>query len=334
MHTQKSRQLLKLILSISLFIVSTTMAVAQDRFNTVKRFLYIQPGQDIFSIVRVLYPDQQNQWPAIIKNIVRKNPHAFIGADATRIQAGARIELPSKSRGARQASAAQPVVYRGPKAVGQVTRSRGKAFVISKSKQRRGLQVGSEVFVGDRLYTGVNGSVRLNMIDDAKIDLRCNSEMLIEDYQLLRGANRSVLHLLKGSINKVTGSIGKIAEDIYEMHTPMATVGVRGTEYAIRVLQSHGCDGSLDVNSKGLFVRVKQGGIDLRSQQQKLALNQGQAVHMASQQAKAKPIRVEKGVFEAAEADQTRHYFFGSVSWVFPLLILSIMLLRRGYVRD
>lgn len=297
-----------------------------SRFNTDKRYLYVQPGQSIFNIVQVLYSDQQRYWPEIIRKIVRTNPHAFVGADATKILPGERIELPAYTGSIKStASSSKALVYKGPSAVGQVIRSRGRAFVLSEDHKRRDLLLGSEVFVGDRIFTGVEGFIRLSMIDDAKIDLRCNSEMRIEDYQLLRGANRSVLRLIKGSVKKITGSIGKVAGDIYEMHTPIATVGVRGTEYAIRVLQSHGCDGSLDVNSDGLFVKVNKGAIDLAGNQQKVALNDGQAAHLADDASQIKAIEARDGVFE--EAAQEKRTFLGSISWL--LLVPVLLLLRR-----
>lgn len=299
---------------------------AAEKFNAQKRYLYVQPGQDVFSLVKVLYPKHKSRWPEIIKNIVRKNPHAFVGADASRIQAGSRIELPPVTSRMRPAASARAMVYKGPKAVGQVVKKRGKVFVLSPANKKRNLDIGSEVYVGDRVYTGVTGFIRMNMIDDAKIDLRCNSEMLIEAYQLIKGANRSVLHLLKGSVNKVTGSIGKFAEDVYEMHTPMATVGVRGTEYAIRVLQTYGCDGSLDVNSKGMFVKVRKGAIDLKNQKQKRLVSKGESIHLASKAGEIKSIQAQDGVFSAVESDK-KSQLLGSVYWMLVLMPL-VMLMR------
>jgi hypothetical protein len=306
-----------------------------SKFNTEKRYLYVQPGQSIFNIVQVLYADQQKYWPEIIRKIVRTNPHAFVGADATKILPGERIELPAYTSSIRPSSpptSSKAVVYKGPSAVGQVIKSRGRAFVLSNEHERRDLVLGSEVFVGDRIFTGVEGFIRLSMIDDAKIDLRCNSEMRIEDYQLLRGANRSVLRLIKGSVKKITGSIGKVAEDIYEMHTPIATVGVRGTEYAIRVLQSHGCDGSLDVNSDGLFVKVSRGAIDVKSDQQEVALNSGQAAHLADDASQIKAIEARDGVFD--EVTEEKKTFLGSISWL--LFMPALLLIGRviGHVRS
>lgn len=325
-----SIQKLRPVVLVFLYLFCSFNVVAAEKFNAQKRYLYVQPGQSIFSIVKVLYPNQQSQWPAIIKKIVKVNPHAFIGADATQIQHGVRIELPPISSKVKPVSNTKAVVYKGPRSVGQVVKSRGKTFAISENKKKRNLDLGSEVFVGDRVFTGVKGYIRLSMIDEAKIDLRCNSEMLIEDYQLLRGANRSVIHLIKGSVNKITGSIGKMAEDIYEMHTPLATVGVRGTEYAIRVLQSHGCDGSLDVNSNGLFVKVNRGAIDLKSRKQKLALNSGEVAHLANKDSELKNIEARDGVFDTVQDEEKKDHFFGSIFWLI-FLAPVIMILRKTY---
>jgi len=330
----KKPYLSKLIIAsvVILSLLSSFSVAAENKFHTQKRYLYVQPGQSIFSIVQVLYPGQQKHWPAIIKKIISTNPHAFIGADSTKIQAGERIELPAYSSTIKPVvTTTKALVYKGPKSVGQVISNRGKTFALSKSKKRRNLDIGNEVYVGDRIYTGVKGFVRLSMIDDAKIDLRCNSEMLIEDYRLLRGDNRSVLYLIKGSVRKITGSIGKVAEDIYEMRTPLATVGVRGTEYAIRVLQSHGCDGSLDVNSQGLFVKVNKGAIDIKSNKQKVSLAKGNAAYLANKGSDLKAIDAGEGLFDRVK-EKKKNYFFGSMFWllwIFPFVL--IFRLKRLY---
>ena len=294
-------------------------AAPAPKFNVEKRYLYIQPGQTVFSIVKVLYPDQEDRWPDIIRQIVRKNPHAFKNKDASRIVIGERIQLPSP-RESNQSLHAKSLVYKAPEAVGQVIQARGKTFAISPKKKRRNLAPGSEVYVGDRLYTGVKGFIRLSMIDDAKIDLRCNSEMLIEDYKLLRAGNRSIIYLIQGSLKKITGSIGKMSEDVYEMKTPMATVGVRGTEYALRVLQSHGCDGSLDVNSEGLFVKVNTGAIDLKNKSGTRELNEGDAAHVTSDQADPQAISVQGGVFDAAKSEEEQSSWWW---WLLGLVLIA-----------
>ena len=314
-----SRICLKQLFLIILLLVAVAFLPsahgAKADFKVQKRYLYVQPGQTVFSIVKVLYPDQKDQWPEIIKQIVNKNPHAFRNGVAAQIRVGERLVLPSFKSTIKASPGV--VVYKGPEAVGQVIKARGKTFAISSKNKRRELDIGSEIFIGDRLFTGVKGFMRLRMIDEAKIDLRCNSEMLVEDYQLLRAGNRSVIYLLKGSLRKITGSIGKVANDIYEMKTPIATVGVRGTDYAIRVLQSHGCDGSLDVNSDGMFVRVNSGAIDLKNKAGTTGLGEGDAAHLTGDNANPQAINVKDGVFDAAEEDSSWWW------WLLGILIIA-----------
>ncbi len=304
----------------------STYAGASDKFNAQKRYLYIQPGQSVFSIVKVIYPDEKPRWSKIIKKIVKINPHAFSHSDPLKIKVGERIELPNISL-IKTTQKKHAHLFKQKQTVGQVIKKRGKAFVISKKNKQRKLDIGSEIYVGDRIFTGVTGYIRLNMIDQAKIDLRCNSEMLIEEYRLLRGGNRSVIYLIKGSVKKITGTIGKMADDLYEMHTPLATVGVRGTEYAIRVLQQHGCDGSLDVNSKGLFVKVNRGEIDVKNKKESRVLKQNEAMYLADKNGQLKKIEAREGLFDRVEEDKT--YFFGSLFWLLGLFPV-ICVLRKS----
>lgn len=298
-----------------LLAVNPSLALAESNdFKVEKRFLYVQPGQTVFSIVKVLYPDQKKRWPAITQEILKTNPEAFRSGDISKIRIGARIELPLMG----SSFINNAMLYSGVESVGQVTEAHGKTFAISSKKKKRNLVIGSEIFVGDRLFTGIDGYLRLSMIDDAKIDLRCNSEMLIEDYRLMRAGNRSVLYLLKGSLRKITGSIGKMANDVYEMRTPMATVGVRGTEYALRVMQSYGCDGSVDVGTDGLFVRVDVGVVDLKNDSGLHSLTAGNAAIIKSNSIGPFAIEVDDSVFGF---DQNSWYW-----WLLGLLLIAAAL--------
>jgi hypothetical protein len=45
------------------------------------------------------------------------------------------------------------------------------------------------------------------------------------------GASRAVFRLLKGGFRAISGLIGKINHDEYQVTTPVATIGIRGTDY-------------------------------------------------------------------------------------------------------
>lgn len=264
-----------------------------SRFNITKRYLYVQPGQTVAGIVRALYPDDEASWLDISRRLIATNPHAFENGNVNKMIVGARIEIP------RLETYAAPDKLIRLEVVGNVTHKRGVTFAIDSNKKRRDLNKNSSVYVGDRLFTGADGFMHLKMIDDAGIDLRCNSEILIEHYKLVPNGNSSVIRLLKGSLHKVTGKIGKNITDRYELRTPVATVGVRGTEYTLRVLQSHGCDGSIDVNTDGMFVKVEKGAIDVSNSTGDTSLEPGTALLVASNKTKPVAVKVKEGVFDA-----------------------------------
>lgn len=285
-----------LILFFSICSVSAVAAPSDtSRFNITKRYLYVQPGQTVGSIVKALYPDDEASWLDIGRRLIIANPHAFENGNVNKMIVGSRIEIP------RLETYAAPDKLIRLEVIGNVKQKRGTIFAIDINKQRRELKVNSSVYVGDRLFTGADGFMHLKMIDDARIDLRCNSEMVIDNYKMVRDGNASVIRLLKGSLHKVTGKIGKNITDRYEMRTPVATVGVRGTEYSLRVLQSHGCDGSVDVNTDGMFVKVDKGEIDLSNSAGDTSLEPGAALLVASNTAKPTAVAVKEGVFDAVK---------------------------------
>lgn len=55
---------------------------------------------------------------------------------------------------------------------------------------------------------------------------------------LQNGASRAIFSLLKGGFRTVSGLIGKINHDEYQVATPVATIGIRGTDYLVVICDS------------------------------------------------------------------------------------------------
>jgi len=254
------RTILNLLILLAVFVIDAgAPAIASEEIKADIRFLYVQPGQTLHNIVRRLYPERPHDWDKLEQQIVRENPHAFVDGDKTRMKAGVRLELPK-----RMVIKPRPIAMK-PSQVGEVILARGQTIAVSQDKVSRDLDVGDGVFVGDKIITGEDGFIRLMMVDDARLDLRCYSIMVIEKYELKSTNRSSILNLLQGSLRKVSGEIGKWKEDLYELKTPIASVGVRGTEYALRVFQSKGCDGSIDTEDEGLYIKVIDGLVDVHN---------------------------------------------------------------------
>jgi hypothetical protein len=254
------RIVVKLLIVLAVYaLVPAVPASAKEEIPADVRYLYVQPGQTLHNIVRRLYPERQKDWEKLKQQIIRQNPEAFINGDETKLKAGARLELPR-----RMVVKPRPVAMQ-PSQVGEVVIARGQTIAVDQSKISRELGVGDAVFVGDKIITGEDGFLRLHMVDNARLDLRCYSIMVIEKYHLRSTSRSSILNLLQGSLRKVSGEIGKWNDDTYELRTPVASVGVRGTEYALRVFQSKGCDGAIDTGDDGLYVKVIDGLVDVHN---------------------------------------------------------------------
>jgi len=254
------RNLFKLLILLAVVAFDAgPAAYAKDEIDAEIRFLYVQPGQTLHNIVRRLYPDRPNDWEKLKKQIIRDNPNAFINGDESRLIAGERLELPR-----RMVVKPRPVAQNITQ-VGEVVQVRGQVLAVGRNKVSRDLSVGEGVYVGDKIVTGEDGFLQLLMADNAKLDLRCYSIMVIEKYDLRATSRGSVLNLLQGSLRKVSGEIGKSGEENYQLKTPVASVGVRGTEYALRVFQSKGCDGTVDTDDEGFYIKVIDGLVNVHN---------------------------------------------------------------------
>jgi len=317
--------LVKLLIILCIFGLGPTVSLATEAYNADIRYLHVQKGQTLHNIVSRLYPERVKEWPKLKQDIVKLNPHAFINNDPTRMKAGVRLTLPK-----RVVVRSTPATPMKLKKVGAVVEKEGSVVAVDQRKVTRKLAKGDPVFLGDKVITGEQGYVRLKMIDEAVLDLRCFSIMVIEQYALNDTSRRSILNLLQGSLKKVTGQIGKMTQDVYELKTPVASVGVRGTEYALRVFQSKGCGGTLDADD-GLYLEVIKGLVDVHNEAGKEVVAKGETAYVPLPKAKPTKQKIKPGVIkpvekmELVEADQPEEE--SSSIWWWLLGIVGIVLL-------
>jgi len=143
---------------------------------------------------------------------------------------------------------------------------------------------GLKVNVGDIVITGALGYARMEMTDGGEMVLRPDSRLKVEKYQFTKekpSDDSFVFSMLKGGLRTVTGLIGKRGNrDAYSAQTPTATIGIRGTQYDMRVCQAN-C-GSL---ADGTYLAVRFGAIQTSNAQGTLAVAAGQAAHVPPQRA-------------------------------------------------
>lgn len=107
-----------------------------------------------------------------------------------------------------------------------------------RAAERVKLTQGSDVRVGDRVTTAVLSHAQLRFSDEALIALRPESEFLIDGFSYQTpgsGPERAVFRLIKGGFRTVTGQIGRVNRDQYQVLTTQATIGIRGTHYELLI---------------------------------------------------------------------------------------------------
>lgn len=100
----------------------------------------------------------------------------------------------------------------------------------------------SEVNEGEKIATGVGSEAVVRMVDGALLAIRPNSQVLISSYRFSKDPQKakedsSIIQLLRGGLRAVTGLIGKQNPAGVQYRTVTATVGIRGTDFELVVLE-------------------------------------------------------------------------------------------------
>jgi hypothetical protein len=142
-------------------------------------------------------------------------------------------------------------------AAGQVVFATGTPQATDTAGVVRTLKRGDEVFEGERLSTDARARLQVSFVDGAYVSLQPNSEYAIEIYRYSGqpdGTEQASYRLLKGGVRALTGLIGRQNTEAYKVHTPVATIGIRGTGHNSRF-----CQGDCPGKSDGLYHNTWQG---------------------------------------------------------------------------
>lgn len=174
-------------------------------------------------------------------------------------------------------------------ASGSVTAEREPAIALNK---------GDLVLDNDTIVTGDASRAQLLMVDAAKIAIRPNSVLRIDEYTyqeaaatvVTESADKSVMSLVKGGFRTITGAVGKEDNAAYEVRTPVGVLGIRGTNFAV-LLCSGDCADAPNVApgapiEDGVYIAVTEGTIVFRTRGDEIVVTAGEYafIPMATQQ--------------------------------------------------
>jgi len=155
--------------------------------------------------------------------------------------------------------------------IGKTERVQGEAVAVRDSGTAA-LNVGDAVYMNDILETGDKARLTVTFIDGQSLTLGENAEIIIDEFVYeddpIRDA--SVLRWVSGAFLTATGAIGKSNPESVLVNTPVATIGIRGTQF---------WGGRLE---KDFEVLVLEGAVVVRNESGEVQLNPGQTTSVAS----------------------------------------------------
>ena len=175
---------------------------------------------------------------------------------------------------------------------GTATLVTGHASAAAPSGEIRDLIKGGAVYAGEVIITASGSYVNIEFSDGGRVLLRPETRFSIERYQYA-GAQAptggqaqpvrqesAFFRLLKGGFRAVSGLIGHTRREDYAVQTPVATIGLRGTDYEVRYC-SGDCGDITPTPKDGLYAGVQSGAIALNNGGGQVTTTAGQYVFIS-----------------------------------------------------
>ncbi|HMR03522.1 MAG TPA: FecR family protein, partial [Candidatus Competibacter phosphatis] len=121
------------------------------------------------------------------------------------------------------------VAWTAPEAIGTLAEAQGRVEINGAPTS-----AGAELRLGMRVVTGADGRAVLKFLDGQTVNLNPSSVFWIKNYRYAKDKpqdNRSSLELLKGGMRFISGAMSKESPEAIRIDTPVATLGIRGTEF-------------------------------------------------------------------------------------------------------
>jgi hypothetical protein len=108
---------------------------------------------------------------------------------------------------------------------------------IERGGKRMPAAVGNPVLVGDTLITGKDGRVGITFQDDSLLSTGPNSVLTIDRFVFDSTTHKGGFDssLKRGTLTAVSGKLVKEQSESMRIRTPSAIMGVRGTEFVVKV---------------------------------------------------------------------------------------------------
>ena len=114
--------------------------------------------------------------------------------------------------------------------VGEVVQLVGNGS-IDRAGQQLPLAQGAPIFADDIVTTAVNARVKMKFADNTELTLGSDGEVVIDEFVYADAdTDSAIFRLAKGPVRMIAGAIERSHREGLKIDTPVATIGVRGTD--------------------------------------------------------------------------------------------------------
>src|SRR6266446_6554206 len=192
---------------------------------------------------------------------------------------------------------------------GKVLTADGDVLVLRGSQILR-LSRGAAVESGDQIHTGTDGKVLVVFADSGLVWIRANSDFVVDEYSFAQGRRETAFFsLLKGGARSVTGLIGRRTRSNFRLRVPVATIGIRGTDFSVVICQRDCKDSDGGLAAKGLYGEVLEGRIAVTPLDDRLLereFSAGEFFHLADERSSPTPLFLPPPFLRSKADEQAR----------------------------
>jgi hypothetical protein len=167
-------------------------------------------------------------------------------------------------------------------AIGAVTRIQGEAS-DTHSGSARALDLNAPVFLNDVVSTGEGARLEVTFTDDTRLTLGGNTKLTLDTYVFNPTAGRRTIRFgIIGALRFLSGQLSKLETSRVSVKTPVAVIGIRGTEFFA---------GPIDDQALGVF--LIEGAVSVSNAAGRRILNRpGQGTNIATARVAPGPVTV------------------------------------------
>lgn len=118
--------------------------------------------------------------------------------------------------------------------VGKIGFMIGRVRIVGADGVVRAAEAGGQIFAGDRVETGDGAHAHIQFVDNGLVSVRPGSRLVVEQYRTRSDDVSIRFRLESGVVRSITGDAAKAYKDRFRLNTPVAAIGVRGTDFVVK----------------------------------------------------------------------------------------------------